>query len=108
MTELKNWYGVVTGVKFKSHGPVSDPGLIYNGREFNYWDIEGAIYDMYRDDLRDQFPDDEYLVQIDFDPSPDENDEHFTDWLAGNVDLIHGYLNDCIASGYFGDDHDLD
>lgn len=104
MEELNDWYGVVTGVKFKSHGPVSDPGLIYNGREFNYWDIEDAIYDMYRDYLREEFPDDEFLVQIDFDPLPDEGDEHFTGWLAGNVDLIHSYLDDVIAGGYFNEE----
>lgn len=104
MEELNDWYGVVTGVKFKFHGPVSDPGLIYDGREFNYWDIEDAIYDMYREDLRENFPDDEYLVQIDFDPGADENDSHFTDWLAGNVNLIHSYLDDVIAGGYFNEE----
>lgn len=104
MSELNDWYGVVTGVKFKSHGPVSDPGLIYDGREFNYWDIEDAIYDMYRDRLREEFSDDEFLVQIDFDTLPDEGDSYFPNWLAGNVDLIHSYLDDVIAGGYFNEE----
>lgn len=102
---MKDWYGVVTGVKFKSHGPVSDPGLIYNGREFNYWDIEDAIYDMYRDDLRENFSDDEFLVQIDFDPLPDENDSHFIGWLEENIERIHCYLDEVIAGGYFGEEN---
>ena len=104
MKKLQDWYGVVTGVKFKSNGIVADPGLIYNGREFNYWDIEDAIYDMYRDYLREEFPDDEYLVQIDFDPLPDEHDEDFTGWLSDNVEIIHSYFDDVIAGGYFNEE----
>lgn len=104
MSELQNWYGVVSGVKFKFNGSISDPVLIYNGREFNYWDIEDAIYDLYRDHLREEFPDDEYLVKIDFDPLPDQGDDHFTGWLSGNVGLIHNYFDDVIAGGYFNEE----
>ena len=96
--EDRPWYGVVSRVNFVPGG-ASDPSLVYRGYEFNYWDIEDAIIDMYRDDLRDQFPDDEYLVSIDFELGGDGADDNWTDWLRDNADRIRGEIDAMIAHG---------
>lgn len=98
---LPNWYGFVNGVKFKNNGPMSDPELIYNGRSFNYWDIECGLYEMFRDYLREEFPGDEYLESVDYDTSTE--DSHFTDWLENNNETITGYFDDVISGGYFNE-----
>ena len=97
--EDRPWYGVVSRVNFVSNGAMSDPSLVYRGHEFNYWDTEDAIVEMYRDCLRDNFPDEEYLVQINFEVGGDINDVDWTDWLRDNADDVRGYLDDWIAHG---------
>ena len=92
------WYGVVSRVNFVPDYP-SDPSLVYRGYEFNYWDVEEAIIDMYRDHLKEEYPDDEYLVSIDFELGGDEGDPNWTDWLRDNADEVRGYLDDWIATG---------
>ena len=92
------WYGVVSGVNFVPGG-ASDPSLVYRGYEFNYWDVEDAIYEMYRDYLRENFPDDEYLVQANFELGGDEADDNWMDWLRDNADEVRSYLDDYIAHG---------
>ena len=67
------WYGVVSRVNFVPGG-ASDPSLVYRGYEFNYWEIEDMTIDMYRDDLREQFPDDEFLVMVNFELGGDPHD----------------------------------
>lgn len=92
------WYGVVNGVNFVSCGPVSDPILEYKGHEFNYWDIENVIFEMFRDYLRDNFAGDEFLESINFEVLPDDD---FTEWLSENNDTVTNYLDECISGGYF-------
>lgn len=96
--EDRPWYGVVSRVNFVPGG-ASDPSLVYRGHEFNYWDIEDAIFDMYRDHLKENYPDDEYLVSIDFELGGDDADDNWTDWLRDNADEVRGYLDDYIAHG---------
>ena len=96
--EDRPWYGVVSRVNFVPGG-ASDPSLVYRGHEFNYWDIEEAIIDMYRDYLKENYPDDEYLVSIDFELGGDGADDNWTDWLRDNADEVRGYLDDHIAHG---------
>lgn len=95
--EDRPWYGVVSRVNFVHNGAMSDPSLVYRGHEFNYWDIEEAIVEMYRDYLRESFPDEEYLVQINFEVGGDINDVDWTDWLRDNADDVRGYLDDLIT-----------
>ena len=96
--EDRPWYGVVSRVNFVPGG-ASDPSLVYRGYEFNYWEIEDMTIDMYRDDLRDQFPDDEYLVSIDFELGGDGADDNWTDWLRDNADRVRGELDAMIHHG---------
>ena len=100
MSNLPDWYGVVKGVKFKSNGPVDDPGLIYKGLTFNYWDIEGVMYEYFKEYLKEQYPDDEYLEQIEYDVTTE--DYHFCEWLENNNETVTNYLDDVIHGGYFG------
>lgn len=96
--KMPDWYGVVKGVKFLGRGPVADPALVYKGKEFNYWDMEDALYDMFKDDLRDMYPDDEFLVSCDYDIGIDDD---FAEWLGHNQYRVRGYFDDVIHGGYF-------
>lgn len=88
------WYGVVDGVDFVSNGAMSDPSLVYRGYEFNYWDIEEAIFEMYSTEVEETYHD-EYLAQLNF----DLNNDHWLNWLRENSDLVRSYLDDWIATG---------
>lgn len=92
------WYGVVSQVEFVPGG-ADDPSLVYRGHEFNYWTIEETAIDMYRDDLRKEYPDDEFLVQVNFELGGDPHDVNWIDWLRDNADRIRGELDDLIADG---------
>ena len=96
--EDRPWYGVVSRVNFVPGG-ASDPSLAYRGHDFNYWNVEDAIIDMYRDHLKENHPDDEYLIQANFELGGDEGDTHWMDWLRDNADRVRGYLDDWIAHG---------
>ena len=96
---LPDWYGVVKGVKFLNRGGWNDPGLIYKGKEFNYWDMEHALVDMFEDDMREQFPDDEYLELINWELGANDD---FAEWLENNQDRVRDYFDDVMHGGYFG------
>ena len=96
--EDRPWYGVVSRVNFVPGG-ASDPSLVYRGHEFNYWGIEDMAIDMYRDDLKEKFPDDEFLVMINFELGGDPHDVNWIDWLRDNADRVRGELDAMIANG---------
>lgn len=98
---MEDWYGVVKGVKFSPGEPIGDPSLIYKGLEFNYWDIEYALYDMFKEDLIHEFEGDEFLVSIDYDLGTDSDE--FAQWLENNQDTVTGYFDDVIHGGYFNE-----
>ena len=88
------WYGVVDMVDFVPGGIMSDPSLVYRGYEFNYWDVEEAIFEMYSTDVEDSYHDED-LAQLNF----DLNNDHWLNWLRENSDLVRAYLDDYIATG---------
>ena len=92
------WYGVVSRVNFIPGG-ASDPSLVYRGYEFNYWGIEDMTIDMYRDDLKEKFPDDEFLVMVNFELGGDPHDVNWIDWLRDNADRVRGELDAMIHHG---------
>lgn len=92
------WYGVVSRVNF-IYGGALDSSLVYRGHEFNYWNVENMVIGMYRDYLREAFPDDEFLVMINFELGGDPHDDDWIDWLRDNADLIRGKLDTMIANG---------
>ena len=96
--EDRPWYGVVSRVNFVHNGALDD-SLIYRGHEFNYWNVENMVIGMYRDHLREEYPDDEFLVMINFELGGDPHDVNWIDWLRDNADLIRGKLDTMIANG---------
>lgn len=85
---LQNWRNV-KGIKFLSNGSVSDPSLIYKGYEFNYWDIEDALWSMFLEDN---------LEFSDNDSGNPKAEKAFNEYLSG---CATGYLDDVIFGGYF-------
>jgi hypothetical protein len=72
----------------------SDPGLLYKGYEFNYWDIEDALWDEFR----------EYTGYSDVELQHPDVEREFNDWLKSGV--AEDYLEDCLAGGYFKNGYD--
>ena len=76
---LNGWYGSdEIGVRFHGQG---DADLVYKGHDFNYWDIEGALWDMYLEDGGDEGDDDAFAAYV------REN--------------APAYMDDVMAFGYF-------
>ena len=80
-----NLYRGAEGIEFVSHGVWADPELIYDGKSFNYWDIDNALWDMFCEEIAE-------------DAGVSVNDEDaFNKYVQDNaVD----FLNDCIFGGY--------
>ena len=80
-----NFYRGAEGIEFVSHGAWADPELIYDGKSFNYWDIDNALWDMFCEEVAE-------------DAGVSVNDEDaFNEYVQNNaVD----FLNDCIFGGY--------
>lgn len=75
-------YRGVKGVEFIWRGTQSDPLLKYNGKTFNYWDIEDALYDTFK----------EYTGK--------DSEEAFDAWIKRNPSEVTDYLDDVIYGGY--------
>lgn len=69
----------------------NDPDLIYDGYEFNYYDIDSVMYDDYVSELKEDK--EEGLIDSD-----EPTDEGFNRFVQDNA---IGYLEDTIAGGYF-------
>ena len=87
-------YRDTENVEFIWNGTQSDPQLRYDGKLFNYYDIDGALYDMFEEanpdlDLSGEWADDAVLADALFDKYVQEH--------------CVGYLEDCILGGYFAD-----
>ena len=82
---MANYRGT-ENVEFISRGSQSDPLLRYDGKLFNYWDIENALWDMFEE----EYPMDAY----------EENMYAFNKYVQ---ERCVDYLDDCIFGGYFAD-----
>ena len=78
--DLPRWYGTPE-IGYRWYNAWADPDLVYKGYEFNYHDIEDALFGMYEFDGGD--PDDE---------------ESFARFVRKEA---VPYLDDLIAEGYF-------
>lgn len=86
-----NFYRGAEGIEFVSHGAWADPELIYDGKSFNYWDIDNALWDMFCEEVAE----DAGISVNEMDPSSRE--DAFDKYVQNNaVD----FLNDCICGGY--------
>lgn len=85
---VKNGWRGSKDIEYVWKGPWSDPELVYDGKTFNYWDIEDALWSMFLEE-NPQWTDD--------DSNNPECEDEFNRYVQYNGAL---YLDDVIAS-YF-------
>lgn len=84
----EDYYRGIPEVEFIWHGTQSDPELVYDGKRFNYWDIEDALWE-------------DFLEATGYDDncSNDKDcEEEFNKYVKENC---IPYLEEVIAGGYF-------
>lgn len=81
MNEKHYFYGI-KGIEFHYINEYSDPYLVYNGHYFNYYDIESAFWERYKEE------------------KPDGNENDFINYMNENAPDVISYLNECIENGY--------
>ena len=84
-----NFYAI-PDIKMVWNGSQSDPGLIYDNKYFNYYDVEDALVSEYR----------EYCEENNIN---DPNDNRFDNWVKDNTDLVYYYIENLIDGGYYED-----
>ena len=47
-----NYFRGVDGIEMHYHGSTADPELSYNGKRANYWTIEDAMWDWYKEECK--------------------------------------------------------
>lgn len=67
-------------IMFGYYNDWDDPDLLYKGYVFNYWDIEGALWENFVEEFTNP------------------TDETFSAYVRDEAPL---YLDDCIANNYF-------
>lgn len=93
MGEVRGNYRGTEGVRFVWNGCMSDPELLYDGKLFNYYDIENALWDMFV----------EYMVEecgVSHDTIIEREQEFEDDFDRFVQDNCVNYLEDCIYGGY--------
>lgn len=90
---MANYRGAA-GIEYVSHGAWSDPELIYDGKSFNYWDIEDALWEMFCEELHENTG----ITLIEIDSNMGEYESMFDVYVQ---DCAVDYLKDCIFGGYF-------
>lgn len=85
-----NWRGN-KNIRMGYYDDYNDPDLIYDGYEFNYYDMEDTMYSDYVDELKEDKEDG--LIDSD-----EPTDEGFNRFVQDNAE---GYFEDAIAGGYF-------
>ena len=86
---VKNGYRGSDDIEFVWKGHWSDPELVYDGKTFNYWDIENALWSMFLE---------ENPQWKDSDSDNPECEDEFDKYVQLEGAL---YLDDVIAGGYF-------
>ena len=93
-----NWRGC-KNIQMVSHGSWGDPDLVYDGYTFNYWDIEGALWNEFLE-YEGINEEDTYVMHGDTAIYSDEYEEKFDKYCQARAE---DYLDDVIAGGYFED-----
>ena len=80
---MENHFYGIEDIQFIHHGDWNDPELIYHNHSYNYYLVENALWDLYRESI---------------DGKPNEND--FAIWVGENADCVRDILrnlmeNDC-------------
>ena len=87
----KQNYRGVPEIEFVYHGEWADPELIYKGKSFNFWDIEGGLWEDFLE---------EHTEYKDSDSGNADTEREFTEYVR---DRATDYLDDVIAGGYFNE-----
>lgn len=90
---MANYRGA-TNVEFISHGAWNDPELVYDGKSFNYWDIEDALWSEFCEITKDETGLTIYQIESDM----EKFEPMFDEYVQDNVVC---YLEDVIFGGYF-------
>lgn len=61
--DLPRWYGTPE-IGYRWYNEWADPDLVYKGYEFNYHDIEDALWDMYLEDGGNEDDDDAFAAYV--------------------------------------------
>lgn len=88
-----NLYRGTDGIEYVFHGAWNDPELIYDGKSFNYWDIESALWDEFCEIVSEDTG--KSITEIDSNTNDYEDD--FNLFVQDNA---VNYLEDCIFGGY--------
>lgn len=88
-----NLYRGTKGIEYVSHGAWADPELIYDGKSFNYWDIEEALWDMFCEEVAETTGASTVYVGY----RSDDYHDAFNLFVQDNA---VSYLEDCIFGGY--------
>lgn len=89
---MANYRGA-DGIEYVSHGAWSDPELIYDGKSFNYWDIEDALWGEFCEIVSE----DTRTPVIDIDSHMDDYEDAFNLFVQDNA---VSYLEGCVFGGY--------
>ena len=85
----EGWRGC-DNIEMEYYNDWADPSLIYDGRRFNYWDIEDALWGDFLEETG-------YADSQSEDPRVEKEFDEYCQYRAED------YLNDVIAGGYFKD-----
>lgn len=88
----KNWRGC-KNIDMLYFNNWADPSLLYDGYEFNYWDVEDALYSMLSEDLEEEGKDINELPQTEVDKMFNKLCQEYGEY----------YLEELIDCGYFED-----
>lgn len=96
---MANYRGA-EGIEFISHGEWCDPELVYDGKSFNYWDIEDALWSMFCEEIVENniVDGNMYVTVYDIEEHMDKYEPMFDKYVQDNA---ADYLNDVIFGGYF-------
>lgn len=95
---LAPWRGC-KNVMLGYYNDYADPDLLYKGYNFNYYDIEDAMYEDFYSEFSDQLDDE--IAWCGEETAKKHAEEAFDKYVRENAD---SYLDDAIANGYFRGD----
>lgn len=86
---MANYRGC-NNIEFIWHNTQADPDLIYRGYTFNYYDVEGALWNDFCE-----------VTGTDYEDESEEKQDEYNMYVQDNAE---SYLNDLIFGGYFAND----
>lgn len=90
---MANYRGT-TDIEFVYHNEWADPELIYDGKSFNYWDIEDALWSEFCELINEETG----LSVCDIEADMEKYEPMFDEYVQNRA---VEYLSDVIAGGYF-------